>query len=155
MNIIIPIGISGSGKSTFYNDMYKGMSIICPDNIRMELTGDISDQSKNGEVFSIVDKMVKEHIEENKSFFYDATNINTKYRVEFVNKVKKHSNVKVVYIVFPCDINVSNERIQKDITNGKNRSKVPFGVLEKQKKLYDETMKQDLFKEGADQVIFL
>ena len=47
MELIIPIGISGSGKSRLYNLNYQDYVKICPDDIRKELTGSISDQSKN------------------------------------------------------------------------------------------------------------
>ncbi len=43
------IGIPGSGKSTWIKENSKGYEIVCPDVIRTEICGDISDQSKNNE----------------------------------------------------------------------------------------------------------
>ena len=48
--LVLPIGISGSGKSYIYNRDYKDCVQVSPDLIREELTGDISNQSKNKEV---------------------------------------------------------------------------------------------------------
>ena len=58
MEVIIPIGISGSGKSRLYEKRYKDYEIISPDLIRKELTGDISNQKRNKEVFQIALKRV-------------------------------------------------------------------------------------------------
>lgn len=43
--LIITVGPSGSGKSTWAKTQ-EDFKIICPDKIRKQLTGDISDQSK-------------------------------------------------------------------------------------------------------------
>lgn len=153
MKIIIPIGISGSGKSTLYNNVFSDYEIICPDQIRLELTGNISDQSKNGQVFKIVNQMVDDCIRLDKSFFYDATNVNTKYRKEFVKKVKKHPNVTVVYFYLTANVDTSYERIQNDLKNNVTRSNVPLDVLKRQYHMYEESMESNWKDEGADVAI--
>ena len=45
--LVLPIGISGSGKSYIYNRDYKDYVQVSPDLIREELTGDISNQTRN------------------------------------------------------------------------------------------------------------
>ena len=150
MRIIVPIGISGSGKSTLYKKIYSNYELVCPDQIRLELTGDISDQTKNGQVFKIVDQMVDDCIKNDRSFFYDATNVNSKYRKEFVKKVKKFTNVEVIYVFLESNIEKSYKRIQNDLTNGIVRSNVPEDVLKRQYNMYMESVKSDWKSEGAD-----
>ena len=59
--VIFPIGISGAGKDRFYRMFFKEAVLLSPDNIRKELTGDISDQTRNKEVFEILhDRMRSE-----------------------------------------------------------------------------------------------
>ena len=77
MEIIVPIGISGSGKTRLYNMRYKDLYLLSPDLIRKELTGSISDQKKNKEVFEEVDRRVADLVKKGESFFYDATNVNS------------------------------------------------------------------------------
>jgi predicted kinase len=51
--LILGIGIPGSGKTTVLKKLANdyNYSYICPDDIRFELTLDMSDQSRNKEVW--------------------------------------------------------------------------------------------------------
>ena len=142
MKIIIPIGISGSGKSTkLRNHLINDYDVlVCPDEIRFKLTGNISDQSKNKEVFEIVDLLIDGAVKQNKNVFLDATNVNTKNREKLVNKYEDNPNVVIQYYILPADVKVSYERIQNDLKNGINRSNVSMEVLERQYKMYCETL---------------
>lgn len=154
MDIIIPIGISGSGKSRLYKMRYKDMTIVSPDEIRKELTGNISDQSRNKEVFEIVDKRVSELVKKGESFFYDATNINTSLRRKFVNQFI-NSDVNITYIVLPADVNISNKRIQKDMNDKVDRSKVPYQVLLNQYAKYQESIQTNFEGENVQKIIWI
>ena len=69
MELILPIGISGSGKSRLYKKEYSDYKLVSPDEIRKFLTGNISDQSKNNEVFERVDNLIEK--DEKKLSFFD------------------------------------------------------------------------------------
>ena len=155
MRIILPIGISGSGNSMFYKSMFKDIDIVSPDLIRYELTGDISNQECNGHVFKIVDKRIDEHVLLNKDVYLDATNVNRKTRKKFVNKYKDNPNVEIIYYVLPANIKLSYERIQKDIENQVNRSKVPFSVLLRQLDMYNESIDMNFEGENYSQIIWI
>ena len=89
MEIIVPIGISGSGKTRLYNMRYSDLTLVSPDLIRKELTGSISDQRKNKEVFEEVDRRVADLVKKGESFFYDATNVNPEFRKKFVEQFRE------------------------------------------------------------------
>lgn len=154
MELIIPIGISGSGKSRLYNLNYQDYVKICPDDIRKELTGSISDQSKNKEVFELAQKRIDDCIVNDKNVFYDATNINTEYRKKFVNKYKE-TNVRIVYVILPADVNISYQRIKNDLDNKVDRSKVSYQVLLRQYEMYKETLNSQFKDENVDEIIYL
>lgn len=154
MKIIIPIGISGSGKSRLYDMEYQDYVNVCPDDIRRELTGNISDQSRNKEVFKIAQKMIDDRIANDRDVFYDATNINTEYRKKFVNKYKG-TDVKIIYVILPVDVNVSNERIKNDLNNKVDRSKVSYQVLLRQYEMYKETLNSQFKDENVNEIIYL
>lgn len=157
MKIIVPIGISGSGKSKLYLDEFKdkGFSLVCPDNIRKKMTGDISDQSKNKEVFEWAQCCIDYCVNLNRDVFYDATNLNKKLRKKFVNQYKDNPDVEIHYYVLPANIEISNERIQKDLSNNIDRSKVPYNVIERQMSMYNDTIKKGFDDENVHKVIML
>lgn len=152
--LVIPIGISGSGKSYIYNRDYKDYILVSPDLIREELTGDISDQSKNKEVFRIAFARVDEYLKREQNVFFDATNVNKSQRKKFTDKYVD-TDVDVTYVVLPADIDLSWTRIRKDIREKKNRSDVPYFALVKQKEQYDNSLKLGFEDENVKEVIYV
>lgn len=154
MEIIVPIGISGSGKSRLYNMRYSDLTLVSPDLIRKELTGSISDQRKNKEVFEEVDRRVADLVKKGESFFYDATNVNTEFRKKFVEQFRG-TDVNVIYVVMPADMQVSYMRIKQDLKNKVDRSKVPFEVLIRQKGFYNQSLKSNFEGENVQEIVYI
>ena len=151
--LILPIGISGSGKSYIYNKDYKDYVQVSPDLIREELTGDISNQTKNKEVFKLAFKRVDEYLNKGMDVFFDATNVNKSQRKNFTDKYIG-TDVNVIYVVLPTDIDLSWKRIRKDISEKKNRSDVPHFVLVRQKEQYDNSLELGFNDENVQEVIY-
>ena len=154
MEIIVPIGISGSGKTRLYNMRYKDYILLSPDLIRKELTGDISNQTRNKDVFKEVDRRVDEYVENGKSFFYDATNVNTDFRKVFSDKFRG-TDVKIVYVVLPADVTVSMKRIKTDIKNKAERANVPLHALTRQFGMYNHSVKTNFEGENVQEIIYI
>lgn len=136
--LILPIGISGSGKSTWINSLINkdDYAIISPDEIRKELTGSISDQSKNIDVFQIADKLMYDSLRQKKPTIIDATNLNTVFRRKLINEVlAKYPNTKIYYKFMASNPIISKQRIAKDIANNRDRANVPFDIIDRQ---YDQ-----------------
>lgn len=151
--LILPIGISGSGKSYIYNKDYKDCVQVSPDLIREELTGDISNQSRNKDVFRIAFERVDEYLNKGQDVFFDATNVNEGQRKSFTDKYKG-TDVTVVYVVLPADIDLSWKRIRADIREKKNRSDVPYFALVRQKEQYDNSLELGFNDENVQEVIY-
>ena len=62
MTIYIPIGISGSGKSSYQKKFLPKVNVICPDTIRKQLTGDVSNQSMNTEVWIVAYDQLESYV---------------------------------------------------------------------------------------------
>lgn len=152
-NLVLPIGISGSGKSYIYNRDYKDYVQVSPDLIREELTGSISDQSKNKEVFKLAFERVDEYLNKGQDVFFDATNVNKTQRKNFTDKYIG-SDVNVIYVVLPADVDLSWKRIRKDIRDKKNRSDVPYFALVRQKEQYDKSIELGFDDENVSEVIY-
>jgi predicted kinase len=152
-NLVLPIGISGSGKSYIYNRDYKDYVQVSPDLIREELTGSISDQSKNKEVFKLAYERVDEYLNKGQDVFFDATNVNKTQRKNFTDKYIG-SDVNVIYVILPADVDLSWKRIRKDIIEKKNRSDVPYFALVRQKEQYDKSIELGFDDENLQEVIY-
>ena len=143
--LILPIGISGSGKSTWINSLDKDKyTIISPDLIRKELTGNVSDQSKNIEVFAMSDKLLDEALRQGKKVILDATNLNTVYRRNMISKLKSlYPDLDIRYKLLDVDPNIAKQRIATDISNNKDRSNTPNEIIDLQYEQFLQT-KEDI-----------
>lgn len=125
--LLLLVGISGSGKSYFINKNGFKKYVVCPDDIRRELTGNVSDHSKEDEVWTTVYKRLGDNLNHYGKAVLDATNLISKYRVQLLDKFP---NTKTVAVVFPANPALSKQRIHQDLANGKDRSNVPDDVID-------------------------
>lgn len=154
MKIIVPIGISGSGKTRLYKMRYSDLPIVSPDLICKQLTGSISDQRKNREVFVEVDRQIDDYVAKGQSFFYDATNVNTDFRKVFVNKYIG-TDVEIVYVILPADVALSYKRIRTDLKGKVERADVPHHALIRQFGMYNHSLKTKFDGENVQEIIYI
>ncbi len=133
--LILPVGISGSGKSTWIKaNTNSNTVVVSPDDIRRELTGNISDQSKNGQVWSTAFDRIASALNSGKNVILDATNIKSSDRKRLMNHLKV--NVDKPFDSFAKIFNVNPEiakqRVKKDIQSGVDRSNVPDFAIDRQ-----------------------
>lgn len=127
--LYITIGCSGSGKSTWFDNQGfdpDRTAYVCMDDIRQEVCGNASDQSKNGVVFKIAFGRFKQALSLGiPAVFWDATSPKKKDRKQYINLAKK-ANYKVVAIYFDVPIEVAKLR------NAKRERVVPPEVIDRQ-----------------------
>lgn len=134
--LYIPIGISGSGKTTYGNKL--NVSVVCPDDIRKEITGNISDQSNNSKVFSIYEKRLSNLAHKNKDAFASMTHLKYSYIKNTINAYDSEEPFKVVFILFEDSLDWKKcyERVKNDLKGGIDRSNVPEDVIRNQSERY-------------------
>lgn len=140
-NLIISVGIPGSGKSTFWNEFKKHNKcvIVSQDELRLALTGDISNQEENFVVSKLAKKLISIYLgarTENEKYHplnvvVDSTNLKVKYLNELLQFLPEH---RLLFKIFDCTPEVAKARIAKDLQDGKMRSAVPD---EKIDQMYD------------------
>lgn len=123
--LIMPIGIPGSGKSFFIENLKLEYKIISPDEMRRERS-DISDQSLNTEIWEEVKSLTISLLKEGSSVVVDAVNTSTFYRRKFIENLPECVKFALIFDVHP---EVACERIRKDIEAGKDRSNVPPDIV--------------------------
>jgi predicted kinase len=149
LRFIIPVGISSSGKSRWIKSLEgQGFVVISPDDIRRELTGNISDQSRNKEVFPLAFQRAVDTLNANKNVIFDATNVVSNLRKQMLDYMKQNVNndFEAQAKIFDVDPEISKERIRRDIENSVDRSNVPDEAIDRQYKNF----KNDLNKIESD-----
>ena len=138
------IGLPYSGKSYFVNK-YKAENdeYISSDEVRKELYGDESDQTNPNKVFEIMYKRTCKALSENKSVWYDATNIKSKYRIHLLNSLKHKFND----VHYKCYIMCTPLKIL--LIRQQNRDRfVPATVIDKMIRQFEVPM----YYEGWDEI---
>ena len=155
MEVIIPIGISGSGKSRLYKMRYSDLTLVSPELICKEMYGRINEYSKLNEVREEVSKRVDKLVESGESFYYDGYTIDSNRRKEFTDMFKGKNDIKVTYIILPSDINISLKRIEEDIKNNVERADVKEIILKFQLNLYKQSIESGFKDENVQEIIYL
>lgn len=136
-NIYMTSGISGSGKSTFTRWLKRAVDAveINADNIRAEL-GDVSDQSKNDEVWKRVGAETVKQVAGGNNVILSNTNLHY-YLIK--EQAEKFPLNKVILFIMDDSRNLQlcKDRVAKDLERGLERSKVPQEVIERQYRTFN------------------
>lgn len=122
--IIFSVGISGCGKSA-YGEKLKNkignLEIVCPDDIRKEILGDVNKNNYN--VFKIANERIIEAIKNNKVVYYSATNLTKKNRKNILEIAKEYDQEVVAVVFLTCwRPDICEARVSKDLSKGIDRS---------------------------------
>lgn len=108
--LIIMVGLPGSGKSYWANNLYNELNqsleptvILSSDNYRKKMYGDESDQTHNNEVFSALYSDMRKYLSDGKNVIFDATNTTLKARRRIFNEIHgiKDINYIIAYVICP------------------------------------------------------
>lgn len=110
--VIMSVGIQGSGKTTALKELAHkyGYTYLCPDDIRKELSGDASDQSRNGEVWEESRNRLKNLLSTEDVVVFDATFTYENQRIDFIRFAKENGAEKVQGIFFDVPLETAKER---------------------------------------------
>jgi len=143
--LITTIGISGSGKSTLIRNLVRddpALEVVCPDELRREVTGSVSDQSQNERVFKIAYQRTFERLLAGRHVAFDATNLDIRSLEQLKSiAVECETSLKVYLLVASEDREMCQARVEKDLKNGVDRSNVS-GLFKKQQDRYHAVLKK-------------
>ena len=88
--LLFLVGLPGSGKSTYAKSLKGDYIIHSSDALREEMFGDVNENSKesNQKLFVELHRRIKDDLRNGKNVIYDATNINRKRRIAFLQELK-------------------------------------------------------------------
>lgn len=130
--LFVLCGLPASGKSTYAKELAEkyNANIHASDSIREELSGDINNQNINDLVFKTLHRRIKEDLANGKSCIMDATNINYKRRMAFLQELNKIPCEKICILMATP--------YEECLKNNANRDrKVPEEVIERMYRHFD------------------
>jgi len=133
---IMMIGLPGSGKSAWADK--QAIKVFSSDTMREEYYGDASYQGDNQLIFDLLHKRIIENLQAGNSSIMDATNLNSKKRRYFLNKIANLDVEKIAVVVAkPIEQCIENDAIRK--------RHVPQYVIERMRKSFQIPMLQEGF----------
>jgi protein phosphatase len=102
-SLIILIGVSGSGKSTFATQHFAATQIVSSDFCRALICDDENDQGVNQEAFELLHLLIAKRLSLHKLTVVDATNVKATSRQPLLEFAKSY-DVPAIAIVFNFDL---------------------------------------------------
>jgi len=120
--LIIPVGIPGSGKSTFVDNVYllNTHTILCLDDMRLA-TGSIFNPKVEPLLKGMYKVMGRALMIRGQNIVLDSTNVSYHITKEWVDMAKEY-NYSTVIILMKTDIDVCKERQTKNVPTDKIHS---------------------------------
>lgn len=109
MGLIVLVGVSGSGKSTFARTHFKPTEVVSSDFCRGLVADDENDQSATPDAFDVLNYIVGTRLRRGLLTVVDATNVQQAARASLIRLAKSH-DVLVDAIVIDVPESVAVER---------------------------------------------
>jgi polynucleotide kinase-phosphatase len=109
MGLVVLVGISGSGKSTFARTHFKSTEVVSSDFCRGLVADDENDQSATPDAFDVLHYIVGTRLRRGLLTVVDATNVQQQARASLIKLAKSH-DVLVDAIVIDVPETVAIER---------------------------------------------
>jgi predicted kinase len=109
--LVVLVGISGSGKSTFAGRHFAPTQVLSSDVFRAMLTDDENDQSATADAFDLLHRVVDRRLRTGRLTVVDATNIQLFARTGLLKLAHAH-DVPAVAIIFDIPEVLCWERTQ-------------------------------------------
>ncbi len=109
MGLVVLVGISGSGKSTFARAHFKPSEVVSSDFCRALVSDDENDQSATADAFDVLHYIVGTRLRRGLLTVVDATNVQAQARASLVRLARSH-DVLVDAIVLDVPESLAIER---------------------------------------------
>lgn len=141
-DVILPIGTSGSGKSTFIKSLpQENLVVIEPDAMRVEFTGNMNDKSKDKEIYEEAANRAVQAIKQGKQVVFDTTNLTKDKRLPFIEAVKKAiPTANIQYKLMELNPELAKQRIKAQLERGENRAAVSDETIDRHATSYKQML---------------
>ncbi|MFE3827794.1 polynucleotide kinase-phosphatase [Streptomyces sp. NPDC059092] len=99
LSLVVLIGATGSGKSTFARTRFKPTEVVSSDFCRGLVADDENDQSASGDAFDVLHYIVGKRLAAGRLTVVDATNVQADSRRQLVRLAREHDVLPVAIVL--------------------------------------------------------
>ncbi|RDI63801.1 protein phosphatase [Nocardia pseudobrasiliensis] len=99
LSLVVLVGCTGSGKSTFAHRHFRATAIVSSDACRGIVSDDENDQSASGDAFALLHHIVGVRLRRGLRTVVDATNVQPQARRELVRVAREHDVLPVAIVL--------------------------------------------------------
>jgi protein phosphatase len=99
LSLVVLVGVSGSGKSTFARQHFAPTEVISSDFCRGLVADDENDQSASGDAFDVLNFIAGKRLAAGRLTVIDATNVQPESRKELVRLAREHDVLPVAIVL--------------------------------------------------------
>lgn len=108
-SLVLLLGSSGSGKSTFAHEWFGPTEVVSSDHCRVLVCDDENNQAVNQEAFAILHLITSSRLTHRKLTVIDATNVQAEARAQLL-QIAQTRKVPVVALVFNFEVEICLQR---------------------------------------------
>lgn len=111
--LVVLIGATGAGKSTFASRWFEATEIISADQCRGMISDNESDQSISADAFELVRAIAEKRLKHRRLTVIDATNVRTSERKQWIEIARRWHALAVAIVVDPgLDVCVARNKLR-------------------------------------------
>ncbi|MGW0700630.1 polynucleotide kinase-phosphatase [Streptomyces sp. NPDC002867] len=115
LSLVVLVGATGSGKSTFARKHFKPTEVVSSDFCRGLVADDENDQSASGDAFDVLHYIVGKRLAAGRLTVVDATNVQTESRRQLVRLAREHDVLPIAIVLdLPEDVCAARNATRPD-----------------------------------------
>ncbi|WP_117208022.1 polynucleotide kinase-phosphatase [Allorhizocola rhizosphaerae] len=99
LSLVVLVGISGSGKSTFARKHFRPTQVLSSDAFRAMVADDENEQSASGDAFEVLHHVAGKRLRAGRLTVVDATNVQAHARADLVRVAREHDVLPVAIVL--------------------------------------------------------
>lgn len=99
LSLVVLVGASGSGKSTFARRHFKATEVLSSDFCRGLVADDENDQSASGDAFDVLHYIAGKRLAAGRRTVVDATNVQQESRRQLIELARKHDVLPIAIVL--------------------------------------------------------
>ncbi len=115
LSLVVLIGVSGSGKSTFAARAFEPYEVLSSDYCRALVSGDETDQSASTDAFDVLHYIAGKRLDRGLLTVVDATNVSKEARASLVRLARDHDVLPVAIVLdVPTQVAIQRNTVRAD-----------------------------------------